>query len=55
MKLKIEANNFCPDDCPYADITCEDLYWVDGRYRQRICENKEMCAYVHSLRDKNEL
>ena len=44
MKITVEANNFCPDDCPQCEIECETIYAVDdSKEKMFFCKNSEIC------------
>jgi len=47
MKLKVNANEFCPDNCPFCKVTTTQRGCISYVY----CENKDICKYAHSLSD----
>lgn len=44
MKLTVEANDFCLDDCPQCELGCEERY-ADDKLITKIyfCKHKEFC------------
>lgn len=53
MKIEIDANDFCIQDCKYLDVDKDTLY-CDGEVRRRThCRNKEICANAVQLRERN--
>ena len=52
MKLTIEANDFCPDDCVYCKPEETISYYQGSQitYHRWECENKNKCKYAHALK-----
>lgn len=49
MKVDVQANDFCPDDCPFCDPNKKLFaagYHNGEPYAFSYCENKDICAYA---------
>ena len=52
MKLEVQANDFCPDDCPMVDIEKIVIANIDEARKRRtifryICKNAKLCENLH--------
>ena len=55
MKIKINANDFCPDDCPYFALK-EIPYYEFNKLidNYRTCENEKICEFAVKSYIKNQ-
>lgn len=50
MKVTVNANDFCPDDCPYCDIDYIRLQSIEGEIKKYYCANNESCRFARIIR-----
>lgn len=60
MKYNVNANEFCPDDCPYCEIETQSyggvVYGTKYMpiYVETNCAHKRRCENAYKLREKQE-
>ena len=56
MKINVDANSFCPNDCPYFELSTANGFRFDGKViTKRICRHQHICKFaVDQYRNKVE-
>ena len=60
MKYNVNANEFCPDDCPYCELETQShggaVYGTKYMplYVETSCKHKWRCENAYKLREKQE-
>ena len=55
MKLEVQANDFCPDNCPYCDpIKIELNTYSKIPEVEYTCNAKFLCEYANMQRKEEE-
>jgi hypothetical protein len=51
MKININTPDFCPDECPYAEIEVERLYTdIDKCYTSKYkCSREPLCQNLYDF------
>jgi len=57
MKINVDANSFCPNDCPYFEIQYTKHYELGGEMAiTRYCTHEHLCKFaVDQYRNKVEV
>lgn len=50
MNCKIKSNDFCQDNCPFADLQKVGIKLENGEYLvEYLCTHTEICKYVYDM------